>query len=217
MPRKSELNAEEKSAMKETARVTRTGIKTACPVKIEELPPMKKPMGREMIKKAYTHNLNVIEPTDDALAMIEMIKNRRTHETMLKRVETLDDLNGVIDAYWNYLDDARQKGQTILPDWEGFCSYAGRSREVFDKWLNEDYKGMGDTLMTIKNDIAAVKNQQALAGKTHPVIWAAQMNNNHGYVQRPEKQEINITYNNIPDRESLIAESKALLGIEEEE
>lgn len=105
------------------------------------------------------------------------------------KYEDLNEFLGVIDAYWEVLSDKNQDGVKIIPDIEGFCCFAGISRETLNAWENTRSVDYSDTIKAFKNMIAAAKKQLALTGKIPALTFATDFNNNHGYTQ---KQDITI-------------------------
>lgn len=130
---------------------------------------------------------------DEMSAMIGLIQNQQ--KTMTGRppkYATLEEFNGVIDAYWNYMNEVNQTGNHLIPDIEGFCCYAGVDRTTLFEWEHNRPLDFANTIKRLKNSIAFCKKQLALHGKIPPIVFATDFNNNHGYTQ---KQEVVVTPN----------------------
>lgn len=118
--------------------------------------------------------------------------------------ENLEEFLGVIDAFWDIMNEKNAEGVKIIPDVEGFCCFAGISRETLNVWEGTRHGAFSDTIKSLKNMIAFSKKQLALSGKIPPLTFATDFNNNHGYTQ---KQEVVLTPGNplgeITDPEAL--------------
>ena len=73
-----------------------------------------------------------------------------------------------------------------------FCSFAGISRETLNNWETARPGAYSDTIKRLKTSIAAFKKQLAFAGKIPPIVFATDMNNNHGYTQAAQKIDLNV-------------------------
>ncbi len=104
---------------------------------------------------------------------------------------TVESFINVINDYFNYISDTYdQTGVELIPDIEGFCSYAGIYRATLFDWENTRPKEYSDVIKQLKNTIAAYKKQLGFSGRIPPIVMAMDFNNNHGYVQQ---QNINIS------------------------
>jgi len=179
----------------------------------------RKPMSKECLyfdadgqrkqAKARRQKVDYFTGDDDKIAMVGAIQNRNNTATI--EVQSVDELKGIIDAYWEYIMQSYKDGHDIDPDWEGFCSYFGESRETLENWIRTNHKEFGHTLSVLKNDIASFKKYSALHGKIPPMSFAIDMNNNHGYVQNKNTVEINVTTPTLPDKNALLMEAQLLL------
>ena len=119
------------------------------------------------------------------LARRNMLRGRRGGHAPV--YETADDLREAIIEYWDFMQDQNEKGNPIIPDVEGLCTFLGVSRRVMSMWERGDRRagaGFQEVIEQAKNDIATCKKQLGLAGVIPPIVLALDMNNNHGYVQK---------------------------------
>ena len=139
-------------------------------------------------------------------ALVEFIQHCRNIHKFGRppKYADIQEFYGMTDAYWDVLKDKNQSGVKIIPDIEGFCCFAGISRETLNEWERSRPSEYSDSIKRLKNDIAAYKKQLGLRGAIPPIVFATDFNNNHGYTQR---QEIAIAPNNplgdIVDEEEL--------------
>jgi hypothetical protein len=98
----------------------------------------------------------------------------------------------VAEKYILYIKDRAAEGVRLVPDVEGFCSFAGISRETLNNWETARPGAYSDTIKRLKTSIAAFKKQLAFAGKIPPIVFATDMNNNHGYTQAAQKIDLNV-------------------------
>lgn len=94
-----------------------------------------------------------------------------------------EDANTLSDCFIDYIDyikEAAGRGVDLIPDVEGFCTFAGISRKRFLE-LGKKTE-LYELTQQILTAIAAAKKQRALSGGINPVILAMDLNNNHGYV-----------------------------------
>jgi len=93
-----------------------------------------------------------------------------------------EDANTLTDCFIDYIDyikEAAGRGVDLIPDVEGFCTFAGISRKRFME-LGKKTE-LYELTQQILTAIAAAKKQRALSGGINPVILAMDLNNNHGY------------------------------------
>ncbi len=135
------------------------------------------------------------EPIDQEqmTALIEFAQHcHRVHKTGNRpQYDDIEVFFGICDAYWDVLREKNESGIKIIPDVEGFCSFAGISRETLNQWENTRQGAYSDAIKTLKNQFAFVKKQLALSGKIPPIVFATDFNNNHHYINT-SKQDINI-------------------------
>lgn len=122
-----------------------------------------------------------------------------------KKYESIESFQDVIDEYLDYIEGKAAEGVALIPDIEGFCSFAGICRDSLNDWERSRPGEYSDMIKRLKNCIAAWKKQLALSGKIPPIVFATDFNNNHGYIQQ---QHIDIQANRpleqLPDRETVI-------------
>ena len=107
-----------------------------------------------------------------------------------KYPETQDIIN-VFNDYLSYIEDTlKYKGLELIPDIEGFCTFAGISRDTFFEWEKIRGPEYSDALKRIRTFIATYKKQKASRGEIPALVFTVDMNNNHGYIQQ-QKVEIN--------------------------
>lgn len=109
----------------------------------------------------------------------------------------------LVDKYKEYLlyiyDCNTNKECSLIPDIEGFCSFAHISRSTLFEWENTRSADYSNVIKWIRNDIAAYKKQLGLKGKIPALVMAMDFNNNHGYVQNQKIDvETHINVTNIP-------------------
>lgn len=129
----------------------------------------------------------------------------------LPRYDNPEDLVKALSKWEQETVERIQKGEEIIPDAEGMCSFLGISMATLKSWRKGD---MGDAFRNIAevelNRIAAVKNQLALKGAIPPIIWATQMNNVHGYTQA-KNVEIEVSQKRTPESAETLIKSAKLL------
>lgn len=104
---------------------------------------------------------------------------------------TVESLINKYTEYLLYIYEANtERGGDLIPDIEGFCSFADISRDTFNEWERSRPPEYSDLIKRIKTDIAAYKKQLGMHGKIPPVLLAIDFNNNHGYIQQ-NKLDIN--------------------------
>ena len=100
--------------------------------------------------------------------------------------ETVEELQGAIQAFWEYIIEVNMEKTRIIPDVEGVCTFLSIGRYTLTQWEREDFRGFAPTIRELKNNLAYCKKQLALNGKIPPLVFAIDFNNNHGYTQRQE-------------------------------
>lgn len=121
------------------------------------------------------------------------------------------ELQNAINDYWESIATLRKKGIDIFPDVEGVCSHLGISRSTLMSWKNHNRNGFGETIEILFTNIAAVKKQIAMHGNMPALVFMADMNNNHGYVNT-SKVDVRQTNSveEIPDAAALIEQIRNL-------
>lgn len=152
---------------------------------------------RKLVYRRFKEGEDYIPCTGNEMS--EMFKLARENMESLRErggrppvFESVRDLQNAIINYWNYLDKANAEEIRLIPDVEGLCSFLGITRNTLIDWENNNYRGFGDTIKIVKNDIASCKKQLGEQNKIPALVLAMDMNNNHGYTQ---KQEMIITPN----------------------
>jgi hypothetical protein len=109
-----------------------------------------------------------------------------------RKLETVEEFREVAERYINYIKDRALDGVRLVPDIEGFCAFAGISRETLNNWETARPGAYSDTIKIFKNIIAAYKKQLAFNGEIPPIVFATDFNNNHGYTQAAQKIDLNV-------------------------
>lgn len=109
-----------------------------------------------------------------------------------RKLETVEEFREVAERYINYIKDRALDGARLVPDIEGFCAFAGISRETLNNWETARPGAYSDTIKIFKNAIAAYKKQLAFNGEIPPIVFATDFNNNHGYTQAAQKIDLNV-------------------------
>ena len=97
-----------------------------------------------------------------------------------KEYSTPEQLTDCFISYIDYIKESAERGAALIPDVEGFCSFAGVSRKRFLKM--SDKADFYEVVQQILTAISQYKKQVAFAGGINPVILAMDLNNNHGYL-----------------------------------
>ena len=87
-----------------------------------------------------------------------------------RKLETVEEFTEVAEKYILYIKDRAAEGVRLVPDVEGFCSFAGISRETLNNWETARPGAYSDP----------------------PIVFATDMNNNHGYTQAAQKIDLNV-------------------------
>jgi hypothetical protein len=128
----------------------------------------------------------------------------------LKKYNTDIELVEQIESWEQYLCDKLNEGENIIPDAELLAAYLDVTVNQLKRWeQGERGEAFQNIIGAEMNKIAAAKNQMAMRGAIPVVVWATQMNNNHGYTQN-SKQEVIVTRHDKPNVDALIASAKLL-------
>lgn len=119
---------------------------------------------------------------------------------------TIESFVDAVNDYITYINDTfNNTGVELIPDVEGFCAFIGIDRGTLIEWETSRPPEFSHTIKALKTQIAAYKKQLAMRGKIPPVVFAIDMNNNHGYVQQ---QTIDIRATNkaqeLPSAEDIV-------------
>lgn len=109
-----------------------------------------------------------------------------------RKLESVEEFKEIAEKYILYIRDRAADGVRLIPDIEGFCSFAGISRDTLNDWERTRPGEYSDTIKKFKTCIAAYKKQLAFAGKIPAIVFATDFNNNHGYTQAPQKIDLNV-------------------------
>lgn len=109
-----------------------------------------------------------------------------------RKLETVEEFQEIAEKYILYIRDRAAEGVRLIPDIEGFCSFAGISRDTLNDWERTRPGEYSDTIKRFKTGIAAYKKQLAFSGKIPPIVFATDFNNNHGYTQAAQKIDLNV-------------------------
>lgn len=109
-----------------------------------------------------------------------------------RKLETVEEFRTVAENYINYIKERALQGVRLIPDIEGFCAFAGISRETLNDWERTRPGAYSDTIKIFKNTVAAYKKQLAFNGEIPPIVFATDFNNNHGYTQAAQKIDLNL-------------------------
>ena len=123
-----------------------------------------------------------------------------------KKLATVEEFVEVAEKYILYIRDRAADGVRLIPDIEGFCSFAGISRDSLNDWERTRPGEYSDTIKRFKTGIAAYKKQLAFTGKIPAIVFATDFNNNHGYTQAPQKIDLNVGRQGaeLPGKEEII-------------
>lgn len=101
-----------------------------------------------------------------------------------RKIETVEEFVETAEKYIDYIEGQAAAGVRLIPDIEGFCCFAGISRDTLNDWERTRSGEYSDTIKRFKNAVAAYKKQLALSGEIPPIVFATDFNNNHGYIQQ---------------------------------
>ena len=123
-----------------------------------------------------------------------------------RKLETVEEFRTVAENYINYIKERALQGVRLIPDIEGFCAFAGISRETLNDWERTRPGAYSDTIKIFKNTVAAYKKQLAFNGEIPPIVFATDFNNNHGYTQAAQKIDLNLgkQVEQLPEKADII-------------
>lgn len=151
--------------------------------------------GRQKTKQATPNETRVLLQTlkqnfNNTVSTGEPGEYVRTGPGRPPKYPTVESFLKVVNDYFTYLNDTyEQTGVELIPDIEGFCSYAGIYRSLLFEWETSKPAEYSNIIKQLKNTIAAYKKQLGMNGRIPPIVLAMDFNNNHGYVQQ---QQINM-------------------------
>jgi hypothetical protein len=67
-----------------------------------------------------------------------------------RKLETVEEFTEVAEKYILYIKDRAAEGVRLVPDVEGFCSFAGISRETLNNWETARPGAYSDTIKRLK-------------------------------------------------------------------
>ena len=122
-----------------------------------------------------------------------------------REIQTADDLQLIFIDYIEHLRDQTEKGIEIIPDIEGFCSFAGISRRKYREL--EGKKDFSSLISRISTSIAANQKQLGMRGIIPPLVLAMNFNNNFGYLSNVSALEIrqNAQETGLPSKSDILA------------
>jgi len=136
----------------------------------------------------------------DALGQIRAVSMGGRKPYSLPKFASGAELQGAIDAYWDFIYRVNTDGRKIYPDVEGLASFLRVARSTLMNWKRgEVNREFAPIIETCFNDIASVKKQLALGGNLPPLIYLNDMQNNHGYLSNTTRQDVEITVRREPD------------------
>lgn len=123
-----------------------------------------------------------------------------------RKYEDLREFVDVVGRYIDYIESKAADGVRLIPDIEGFCAFAGISRDTLNDWERTRPGEYSDTIKRFKTGIAAYKKQLAFAGKIPAIVFATDFNNNHGYTQAPQRIDLNVGRQGaeLPDKADIL-------------
>lgn len=124
--------------------------------------------------------LPVCASEEDAITSV-IIDRFRPGRTSYRKYEDLDEFKQVIVDYFTYIQKNNAEGSKLIPDVTGFCLFAGIHRSTLSDWITRRSGEFADTVMMLKNAIAAYKTQLAHQNKIPAVVFIASMNNDHNW------------------------------------
>lgn len=121
------------------------------------------------------------------------------------------ELQGAIDAYWDWIQKSSDAGKTIIPDIEGLAAFLRVARSTLIGWKS----GKTNTefipvLERFYNDVAYIKKQLGMRNKIPTLVYLNDMQNNHGYVSSTTKVEMDVTQREPMSVEKLIQQASEL-------
>ena len=122
-----------------------------------------------------------------------------------KEIQTADDLQLLFIDYIEHLRDQVEKGIEIIPDIEGFCSFAGISRRKYRELQGK--KDFSSLISRISTSIAASQKQFGMRGIIPPLVLAMNFNNNFDYLSNVSTLEIrqNAQETGLPTKSDILA------------
>lgn len=124
------------------------------------------------------------------------------------RYQTLDELKRGIQGYWDFLISQVDSEDELIADTEGLCQFLGISRRTLLNWEKQNYNGFANLIAETRTAIAACNKQIAKKGKMPALVFMADFNNNHEYVQ---KQQVEIENHQLSQDKMTPEQLKAAL------
>ena len=138
--------------------------------------------------RRFKQNVDYIPADCDTMIAMVDVELQKRKQGRPPKIATIEELDGAIMAYWQYIKDCAERGVALIPDVEGLASFMRISRETLNEWERSNYRGFSATIKEAKNAIASMNKQLAKQGKIPPIVFATDFNNNHGYTQKQEIQ-----------------------------
>lgn len=98
-----------------------------------------------------------------------------------RKYEDLEEFKQVVVDYFEYIQENNKNGSRLIPDITGFCLFAGIHRGTLSDWITRRPGEFAETVLMLKNAIAAAKSQLAFQNKIPAVVFIASMNNDHNW------------------------------------
>lgn len=122
-----------------------------------------------------------------------------------REIQEADDLQLLFIDYIEHLREMAERDIDIIPDVEGFCSFAGISRRKYREL--EAKKDFSTLISRINTAIAASQKQMGMKGIIPPIVLAMNFNNNFDYLSTVNSLEIRQNTQNIdlPSKKDILA------------
>ena len=115
-------------------------------------------------------------------AIISVVLDRfKPGRITYRKYEDLEEFKQVVVDYFQYIQDNNSQGSKLIPDITGFCLFAGIHRTTLNDWITRRPGEFAETVLMLKNAIAACKSQLAYQNKIPAVVFIASMNNDHSW------------------------------------
>lgn len=120
------------------------------------------------------------------------------------------ELQGAVDAYFEIMFEAAEKGSELIPDTEHLYLFLGVTKNTIYKWKRENPE-WADIFEDALNRVLVIKKQLAMHNKIPQLVYMSDIQNNHGYKQKDAKEE-KVDERVIPNEAELIEKAKYLPG-----
>jgi hypothetical protein len=104
------------------------------------------------------------------------------------------ELVGFIDAYFQVVQREQEAGAQVIADVESLAAFLGLTRNTLNRWARgEANMEFVVPVQLAMNEIASGKKQMAWTERVNALVFQADMMNNHDYVQKQDKTEVNLS------------------------